>query len=53
MKQKEQKNTGKQNRRIQKAEKEAKEDWIGAQCKEIETCLNKNNTQKSEWCSIL
>ena len=30
------------NRRIQKAVKKAKEDWIGAQCEEIETCLNKN-----------
>ena len=28
------------NRRIQKAVKKAKEDWIGAQCQEIETCLN-------------
>ena len=27
-------------RRIQKAVKKAKEDWIGTQCKEIETCLN-------------
>ena len=32
------------NRRIQKAVKKAKEDWIGAQC-EIETCL-KNNSKK-------
>ena len=32
------------NRRIQKAVKKAKEDWIGAQCEEIETCLNKNNS---------
>ena len=31
------------NRRIQKTVKKAKEDWIGAQCEEIETCLNKNN----------
>ena len=29
------------NRRIQRAVKKAKEDWIGAQCEEIETCLNK------------
>ena len=28
------------NRMIQKAVKKAKEDWIGAQCEEIETCLN-------------
>ena len=34
------------NRRIQKAVKKAKEDWIGDQCEdsEIETCLNKNNS---------
>ena len=30
------------NKRIQKAVKNAKEDWIGAQCEEIETCLSKN-----------
>ena len=29
------------NSKIQKAVKKAKEDWIGAQCEEIETCLNK------------
>ena len=29
------------NKRIQKAVKKAKEVWIGAQCEEIETCLNK------------
>ena len=34
------------NRRIQKAVKKAKEDWIGAQCEEIETC-NKNNSKKA------
>ena len=34
------------NRRIQKAMKKAKEDWIGAQCEEIETCLNKNKNNK-------
>ena len=32
------------NRRIQKAVKKAKDDWIGAQCEKIETCLNKNNS---------
>ena len=32
------------SKRIQKAMKKAKEDWIGAQCEEIETCLNKNNS---------
>ena len=35
------------NRRIQKAVKKAKEDLIGAQCKEIETCLNKNNSKRA------
>ena len=33
------------NRRVQKAVKNAKEDWIGAQCEKIETCLNKNNSK--------
>ena len=31
------------NRRIQRA----KEDWIGAKCEEIETCLNKNNNKRA------
>ena len=35
------------NRRVQKAVKKAKEDWIGAQCEEIETCLNKKQQQES------
>ena len=35
------------NKRYQKAVKKAKEDWIGTQCKEIETCLNKNNSKKA------
>ena len=26
--------------------KTAKEDWIDAQCEEIETCLNKNNSKR-------
>ena len=34
------------NRRIQKAVKKAKEDWIGAQCQEIETCLNKTTARE-------
>ena len=34
------------NKRIQKAVKKAKKDWIGAQCEEIETCLNKNNSNR-------
>ena len=33
------------NRRIQKAVKKAKEDWIGAHCGEIETRLNKTNSK--------
>ena len=35
------------NKRIQKAVKKAKEDWLGAQCEEIETCLNKNNSKRA------
>ena len=35
------------NRRIQKAVKKAQEDWIDAQCEEIETCLNKNNSKRA------
>ena len=27
--------------------KKAKEDWIGDQCEEIETCLNKNNSKRA------
>ena len=39
---------GKANKRIQKAVKKAKEDWIGAtQCQEMETCLNKNNSKRA------
>ena len=30
------------NRKIQKAVKKAKEDWIGAQCEEIQTCLQES-----------
>ena len=33
------------NKRIQKAVKKAKKDWIGAQCEEIETCLNKKKSK--------
>ena len=35
------------NRRVQKAVKKAKKDWIGAQCEEIETWLNKNNSKRT------
>ena len=35
------------NRRVQKAVKKAKEDWIGAQCEEIEVCQNKNNSKRA------
>ena len=34
------------NKRIQKAVRKAKKDWIGAQCEEIETCLNKKQQQE-------
>ena len=34
------------NRGIQKAVRKVKEDWIGAQCEEIETCLNKNKSKR-------
>ena len=27
--------------------KKAKEDWIGAQCEQIKTCLNKNNSRRA------
>ena len=27
--------------------KKAKEDWIGAQCEEIGTCLNRNNSKRA------
>ena len=32
------------NKRIQKAVKKAKEDWIGTQCVKIKTGMNKNNS---------
>ena len=35
------------NKRVQKALKKAKEDGIDTQCKEIDACLNKNNSKKS------
>ena len=35
------------NRRVQKAVKKAKDDWIGAKCEEIETCPNKNNSKRA------
>ena len=38
--------TGKQTS-IQKAVKKAIEDWIGTRCEEIETCLNKNNSNRA------
>ena len=34
------------NRRIQKAAKKAKEDWVGAQCEDIATCLNKTTARE-------
>ena len=47
MKQKEQKNTGKQTGGFRRQLKKAKEDWKGAHCEEIETCLNKNNSKRA------
>ena len=35
------------NKRIQKAVEKAKENWISTHCKEIETCLNKNNRNRA------
>ena len=35
------------NKRIQKAVKKSKEDLIGTQYEEIETCLNKNNSNRA------
>ena len=40
------------NRRIQKAMKKAKEDWIDAHCEEIETCLKKKKKKKKQQESI-
>ena len=37
----------KANKRVQKALKKAKEDWTETQCKEIDACLNKNNSKKA------
>ena len=37
----------KANKRIQKAMKKAKEDWIGIQCEKIKTCPNKNNSKRT------
>ena len=34
------------NKRIQKAARKAKKDWIDVHCEEIETCLNKNNSKE-------
>ena len=37
----------KTNKRVQKALKKAKEDWIYSQCKKIDACLNKDNSRKA------
>ena len=37
----------KAHQRVQNSLKKAKEDWIDTQCKEIHTCLNKNNNKKA------
>ena len=34
----------KANKRVQRALKKTKEDWIGTQCVEIKICLNKNKS---------
>ena len=34
------------NKRIQDAVKKLKEDWVGTQCEEIDTCLNKNSSKR-------
>ena len=47
MKLKEQKNTGKQTGGFRKVVKKAKGGWIGAQCEEIKTCQNKNNSKRA------
>ena len=44
---KQEQNNKEANKRIQKAVKKKKEDWIGTQCAEIETCLNKNNSNRA------
>ena len=48
MKHEEQKEYREANGRVQKAVKKAKEDWIGAQCEEIETYLNKKKKKNSK-----
>ena len=35
------------NKRVQKVLKKAKEDWIDTQCREINSCLNKNYSKKA------
>ena len=41
------------NKRIQKAVKKAKEDRIGTQCEDIESCLNKTTvTEHTSWRRI-
>ena len=35
------------NKKIQKAVKKQKKDWIDTQCEEIETCLNKNKSNRA------
>ena len=43
----EQNNTGTQTGGFRLEVKKAKEDWIGAQCEEVETCLNKKKKKKN------
>ena len=35
------------NKRIQKAAKKAKEDWMDTKWGELETCLDKNNNRRA------
>ena len=43
----EEQNNREANKRIQNAVKKAKEDWICTQCTEIETSLNKSNSNRA------
>ena len=47
MKKKGQKEYRKANKKLQNALKKAKDDWIDTECKEIDACVNKNNSKKA------
>ena len=38
---------GKRIQGSKQEDSEGSEDWIGAQCEEIETCLNRNNSKRA------